>query len=67
VAFTQAQLNALDRAIAAGVLTVTTSDGKSVTYQSMDELLKVRSAVAAALGGPRRKKVSYLRPRNEGS
>lgn len=65
--FTQDQLNALDRAIAAGVTTVTTSDGKSVTYRSTEELLKVRAAVAAVLGGARRKKVSYIRARNEGS
>lgn len=42
MAFTQAQIDALDAAIAANVLTVE-YDGERVTYRSMDELLKARA------------------------
>lgn len=49
MAFTQPQLDALDSAIAAGVLTVRTADGKLVTYQSMADLLKARDLVASSL------------------
>lgn len=49
MAFTQPQLDALDSAIAAGVLTVRTADGKLVTYQSMGDLLKARDLVASSL------------------
>lgn len=49
MAFTQPQLDALDSAIAAGVLTVRTADGKLVTYQSMGDLLKARDLIASSL------------------
>lgn len=49
MAFTQPQLDALDEAIAGGVLTVRTADGKLVTYQSMSDLLKARDLVASSL------------------
>lgn len=48
MAFTSADLDAIDRAIASGELTV--RNGESlVTYRSMDELLKARDKVAASL------------------
>jgi roadblock/LC7 domain-containing protein len=49
MAFTQTQLDALDSAIAAGVLTVRTADGKLVTYQSMGDMLKARDLIASSL------------------
>jgi roadblock/LC7 domain-containing protein len=49
MAFTQTQLDALDEAIAAGVLTVRTADGKLVTYQSAAELLQTRGLIASSL------------------
>lgn len=49
MAFSQTQLDALDAAIAAGVLTVRTADGKLVTYQSMPDLLKARDLVDSDL------------------
>jgi roadblock/LC7 domain-containing protein len=49
MAFTQTQLDALDGAIAAGVLTVRTADGKLVTYQSMGDMLKARDLIASSL------------------
>lgn len=48
MAFTAADLTALDRAIASGELTIRTAD-RSVTYRSMDELLKARDKVAQEL------------------
>lgn len=46
---TQADLDKLDRAIALGVLRVTYSSG-TVEYQSLDNMLKARSFIAAQLG-----------------
>jgi roadblock/LC7 domain-containing protein len=48
MAFTAAQLAALDAAIASGELMVQ-YDGKRVEYRSMDDLLKARAFVAAQL------------------
>lgn len=48
MAFTQTDLDAIERAIASGELTVRTED-RSVTYRSMDELMQARDAVRAAL------------------
>lgn len=49
MAFTQQQLDDLEAAIAAGILTVRTADGKMVTYQSMGDMLKARDLVASSL------------------
>lgn len=49
MADTQAQLDALDAAIASGVQTVT-FNGRTVTYHSMADLLRARSMLAARLG-----------------
>jgi hypothetical protein len=48
MAVTQIQLDAIDDAIARGVLTVE-YDGHRVTYHSLDELLKARRFVAQQL------------------
>ena len=48
MAFTQAQLDALDAAIASATLRVT-YDGKTVEYRSMDDLIRARAVVAGAL------------------
>lgn len=48
MAFTVAQLTALEDAIASGELTVS-YEGKTVTYRSMDDLLKAYQTVKAAL------------------
>ena len=42
MAFTQLQLEALDKAIAEGTLTVKYGD-KLVTYRSLEEMLKIRN------------------------
>lgn len=44
MAFTQTQLDAIDTAIASGELSVT-YDGRSVTYRSLDDLLKARALI----------------------
>ena len=46
MAFSQSQLTALDNAIAKGTRTVS-YDGTSVTYHSLDEMLKLRSVMKA--------------------
>ena len=49
MAFTQAQLDAVEEAIASGSLVVRYAD-KMRTYRSLDDLLKVRTIIRAALG-----------------
>ncbi len=49
MAFTQTDLDVIERAIATGELTVTFSDGRSVTYRSITELIKARDTIKAAL------------------
>jgi hypothetical protein len=49
MAFTQTQLDALESAIAAGVLRYTIGD-KMVIYQSVTEMLKVREIMRSDLG-----------------
>lgn len=49
VAFTLAQLEAIETAIASGSLTVRYAD-KMRTYRSLDDLLRIRSTIRQALG-----------------
>jgi hypothetical protein len=51
MAFTEDDLETLDSAIKRGVRTVTTSDGKSVTYGSVDEMLRIRRLMQSELAG----------------
>lgn len=44
MAFTQTDLDAIDAAIASGELTVA-HNGRTVTYRSMDDLLKARQRI----------------------
>ena len=50
MAYTQAQLDALDQAIASGT-TVVSYDGKRIEYASLDDLLRARRIVARGLDG----------------
>ena len=43
------QLNAIEEAIASGVTTVS-YNGKSVTYRSLDDLMRIRTVLQSALG-----------------
>jgi len=47
--FTQANLRAINKAIASGVLSVEYAD-KKVTYQSTSDLIKVRELIKGELG-----------------
>ena len=47
--FTLTQLEALEDAIAQGVLTVS-YNGKTVTYRSLDEMIKLRDMIRKDLG-----------------
>jgi len=49
VAYSQAQLDAIERAISAGVKRVT-YDGHSVEYQSVAEMRRIRDDIRRALG-----------------
>ena len=55
MAFTPQDLAAVDAAIAGGELSVRAADGRTVTYRSMDELLKARALMVAdmAAASPR--------------
>ena len=48
--YVEADLTNVENAIKSGVLTVRFSDGKSVTYRSLDELLKIRDDIQKGLG-----------------
>lgn len=49
MAWTQEQLDALDAAIASGTLAVRFADGRMVTYQSIDAMLKARAVMASGI------------------
>lgn len=52
MAFSTADLDALDRAIASASLEVRFADGRSVKYRSMDELLSARAFIAGQTSTP---------------
>lgn len=52
--FTEAQLQALDAAIAQGAIKVKYAD-KEVTYRDLDEMKQIRNMMAADLGKNKRK------------
>lgn len=58
MAFSQSDLDALEKAIATGVLTVRYAD-RSVTYQTLSDLMRARDLVKAELnvaaGTPRKR------------
>lgn len=51
MALTAADLGVLDRAIASGVLMVRAADGSTITYRSMEELMRARALAASEAGG----------------
>ena len=55
--YTQGQLDALRAAVARGVKTVS-YDGNSVTYQSVDDMLKLIATIERSLN-PRRNRIQY--------
>ncbi len=59
MAWTQTDLDALKAAIAKGARSVTTSDGKSVTFHSLDEMLRLKAAIEAEVNGTSARPSSY--------
>lgn len=49
MAFSTADIDALDRAIASGVLEVRFADGRTVKYRTMEELMRARGLAAGAV------------------
>ena len=49
MAFSLAQLDAIENGIAAGVTTVS-YEGKTASYRSLDEMLRIRDIIMRALG-----------------
>jgi hypothetical protein len=58
MALTQADLDTLDRAIAAGQLAMKI-DGREVTFANADDLLRRRAFVAAQLSGSTSSRLRY--------
>lgn len=55
MAYTQAQLDALDAQIlAAGAVKSTTFSDQSTTFRDLDEMLKLRAVMAASIAGTSR-------------
>lgn len=63
MAFTQAQLDALNEAIAQGVLEVEYAD-KKVRYRSLEEMRSIRDEMNAQLNPSTRKTYSYPKYRS---
>ncbi len=61
MAFTTTDLAAVDAAIASGELTIRAADGRTVTYRSMDELLKARAVMQAELAAATPRPRAYPR------
>lgn len=62
MAFTQADLDALDEMIASGLLESETADGKRVKFATFTDLKQRRAFVARALRGRRKTSVGLYSP-----
>lgn len=49
MAFTSADLDTIDRAIATGELTIRGADGRTVTFRTMEELIVSRNTIKAEI------------------
>ena len=72
-AWTQADLDSIERSIASGARTVAWADGKRVTYRTLEDMFAVRDQIQRALdpavAGARRKVMAHskgLRPTGQG-
>lgn len=65
MAFTQSDLDHLDRMIVENVLESETADGKRVKFGSWSELKRRRDFVAKALRGSRGPRVGYVEAERE--
>jgi hypothetical protein len=59
--FTQAQLDAMDRMIASGVLE-SEYDGNRIKYRSMADLIRARDMVRNGLGNSAATRVTHVQP-----
>ena len=59
MAFSQAQLDAIEDGIAAGVTSVS-YEGKTASYRSIDEMLRIRDIIQRALGVVPQKSATVL-------
>ncbi len=66
MAFSQAQLDAIENAIAAGVTTVS-YEGKSTNFRSLDEMLRVRDIIMRALGLSPQRSATVLAAHDRGT
>lgn len=66
MAFSQAQLDAIEAGIAAGTTSVS-YEGKSVTYRSLDEMLRIRDIIMRALGLSPQKSATVLVAHDRGT
>lgn len=51
MAYTQAQIDKLDAAIASGVTTVRNANGETIIYRSLAEMKQARAMMVAGLAG----------------
>lgn len=66
--YTEADIIALKRAMSSGVLSVTGSDGKAVTYRSLKDMAATLAMMQREVYGTRgRKRVQIIEIREEGS
>lgn len=61
MAYTQTDLDLLEKMIASGVLSTNDKDGRAVRYNSLTELIRARNFVAAQLGQGTASKTVYIR------
>lgn len=61
MAYTTAQLIALEEALASGVLSARYSDGKAVTFQSIDDLKKAIAEVKSGISAGTTTRVRQIR------
>lgn len=59
MAFTLAQLDAIENGIAAGVTTVS-YEGKTASYRTLDEMLRIRDIIRRSLGIAPQKSATVL-------
>jgi hypothetical protein len=69
MAYTQTQVDELTEAIASGVLSVRQTDGRMVTYQSLDQMRKLRQEMIDEIehaAGTRRRRTFRAYQRGRG-
>lgn len=65
MAFSKVQLDAIEEAIAAGSTSIS-YEGKSITYRSLDEMMRIRGIIRRALGIDSAKSATVLAAHDRG-